>query len=222
MTVAEFLLHVNYALRGIDDDPPTFGTDEATHWLYTLNRKKNELYNNSKVLWDETWQDKLVDTVTTDTSYDCDATLIAPSDKAYVLTTDDQTIYFDIIRPKERTNNRQVYISGVSPKKITFTNTINATDKIVGGGLYLPGYYMPADLTDETDEIPIADPYWAVMSVASEIAFNDIVYEDKSEALNQKANSLYLQMLRNNRRGTYGQPKTNPHNHYRIRSTEVR
>lgn len=224
MTVSEFLTHVNYSLRATDDDSPTFGTDEANYWLATLNRVKNQLYNNARVLWDETWEVKSLGAVSAATSptYNCDATLIAPSDQAYITDTNSQNVYYDVVRPKERTSTtRQVYIAGVNPKVLYFTNAITASEDIVGGTLYLPGYYMPADLTAEDDDLPLPDPYWAVMTVASEIAFNDIIYEDKAEGLNQKANSLYLQMLRNNRRSTYGYPKTNAHYHYRIKSTEV-
>ena len=81
---------------------------------------------------------------------------------------------------------------------------------------------MPADVSLETDELPLPDPYWGVMAVAAEVAFGDITYEDRSEGLNTKANNLYMQMVRNNRRGTYNNPKKAPVNVYHIRGTEVR
>jgi hypothetical protein len=40
---------------------------------------------------------------------------------------------------------------------------------------------MPADVSLEDDDLPLPDPYWGVMAVAAEVAFNDIVYEDKAE-----------------------------------------
>jgi hypothetical protein len=224
MTVSEFLTHVNLALRGTDDDAPTFGTDEANYWVATLNRKKDELYRNSRVLWDATWSvDSLgVVTASATPTYNCETELIAPSDKAFIVDTNSQKVYYDLIKPRERKDNkREVYLAGVNPQILYFTNEIEAGEDIVGGTLYLPGYYMPADVSLEDDDLPLPDPYWGVMAVAAEVAFNDIVYEDKAEGLNAKANALYMQMVRNNRRGTYNNPRVTSHNHYRIRSAEI-
>ncbi len=54
------------------------------------------------------------------------------------------------------------------------------------------------------------------MAVASEIAFNDITYEDKASDLNAKANALYRQMVSDERKGTYNNPIQTPVNVYRI------
>ena len=290
MTVSEFVTACNFSLRGIDEDPPATGSDEFTFWLNTLNRKKNELYNNSKVLWDATFEvsppnetgtvatagtttltgtstrftdyrvgDKLtvsgetvrtIDTITSDTvltvsvafsntdsgltftrdtiiatavqDYNLHRSFIAPANKIYVLTTADDKVYSDIIKPRQDDGiNSNVYIHGVNPKTLTFNTDIESTDSVVGGSLFVPGYYMPDDVSLETDELPLPDPYWGVMATAAEIAFGDITYEDRAEGLNTKANALYMQMVRANRRGTYGEPKKSPTNVYRVRSTEV-
>lgn len=224
MTVSEFLTATNYALRGIEDDAPTFGDDEANYWIATLNRKKNELYNNSKVLWDATWSVQSLGSISADPapSYQCASSLIAPSDQAYAIDTNSQVVYFDFVRPKERpTNGRKVYIAGMNPKVLYFTNEIEATEDIVGGTLHLPGYYMPDDVELEADDLPLPDPYWGVMAVAAEVATGDITYEDRAEDLNAKANNLFTQMVRNNRRSPYGNPSVTPTNVYKIKSTEV-
>ncbi len=223
MLVSEFLTHVNYALRGIEDDAPAIGTDEASYWIATLNRKKNELYQNSKVLFDETWSVESLGSITADTepTFNTDTDLIAPSDYVYAIDSNGQKKYFDIIKPRERpTTGRQFYLAGMNPKVLYCTNEIEATDDLVGGTLYLPGYYMPANVSSGTDPVPLPDPYWGVLSVASEIAFGDITYEDRAEGLNAKANNLYMQMVRNNRRGTYNNPRKTPTNVYRIPNTE--
>lgn len=229
MLVSEFLTHVSYALRGIDEDAPTIGDDEATQWLYTLNRKKNELFQNTKVLFDETWEIKSLGAITADAtpSFNCDATLIAPSDEVYAIDSDGLLSYYTIVKPRERSKTgRQFYLAGMNPSVLYCTNEIKATESIVGGTLHLPGYYMPADIDvsteDGTSTIPLPDPYWGVMAVASEIATNDITYEDKAEGLNTKANDLYLKMVRKNRRGTYGNPRRTASATYRIRNTETR
>lgn len=290
MLVSEFLTQVNYALRGTDDSVPTFGTDDANYWVATLNRKKNELYRNSKVLWDETFltsppnevgtvatagtttltgtntrfldyaigdkitvsgeTERTIATISSNISltvtsafsttasslaftrkiiiedgvseYNVSRKLIAPANRAYILKTNGTKTYLDYVQPRESiTSTRYVYLYGVNPTTLNFTNDIASTEDIVGGTLFVPGYYMPDDVALETDELPLSDPYWGVMATASEIAFNDITYEDKAQDLNAKANALYMQMVRANRRNTYNQPNKIPSNVRRIRSTEV-
>lgn len=225
MTVAEFLTATNYALRGIDGVAPTIGEEEATYWIATLNRKMNELYTGSKILWDSTWEVKSLGAITAQSvpTFNADATLIAPSDQVYAVDTNSQTIYYTVIKPRQRkTTGRQFYLAGVNPQVLTCTNAITATEDIVGGTLHLPGYYMPADVSASTDELPLPDPFWGVMATAAEIAFGDITYEDKTEGLYTRANALYMQMTRNNRRGTYGNPKQSPTDTYQITSPETR
>lgn len=229
MLVSEFLEYTNDALRGTDEDAPTLGTTEANLWLRTLNRKKNELYQNVKVLWNETWAVQSLGAITASATptYTTDLDLIAPSDQVHAVDTNSQTVYYDIIKPKERPRNgRAFYLAGMNPQTLYCTNAITATEDIVGGTLYLPGYYMPADIDVDTEDgtstIPFLDPFYAVMAVASEIAFNDITFEDKAADLAGKANYLYTQMLRKNRKNTYGSDRPIPTRVNRIRSTEVR
>lgn len=288
MKVSEFLTQVNYAYRGIDDDTPTVGSEEANQWVATLNRKKNELYSNARVLWSDTFAVtppneagtvatagtttltgtntfftdyragdtitvdgetvRTIDTITSDTSltvtvafsntasaktftrativaaavdeYSLNRAFIAAANRAYVLTTDSKKVYVDYLDPRRSmTDARRVYVAGVNPKRLTYTSTIASTENIVGGTLLTPGYYMPEDVssTNADAQLPLPDPYWGVMSVAAELAFNDITYEDKAQDLNAKANAIYLQMLRNNRRNTYNSPKATPTNVNRIR-----
>lgn len=228
MTVTEFLTHVNYALRGTDEDAPNIGTEEANYWLYTLNRKKNELYENTKVLWNETWEVKSLGAIsaTATPSFDCDTSLIAPSDTLYAVDSNSLKVYFDIIKPRQRPRTgRAFYIAGMNPSTVYCTNEITSGEDLVGGTMYLPGYYMPADINVSTETgtttIPFLDPYYAVMAVASEIAFNDITFEDKATDLAGKAQVLYMQMVRKNRRNTYGNSQKLPRDVRRIRSTEV-
>lgn len=290
MTVSEFLTHTAYALFGTDDDAPTVGDEIATYWIDTLNRKKNELYNNPKILWDSTFAvtppnepgtvattgtttltgtntkfldynvgDKVtvsgetvrtIATITSDTvltvtaafsntassktftrttivddsytEYSLHRNFIAPANRVKITTTDSDDVYYDFVKPRENYSAiRRAYVAGVNPQILTFTSAITSTENIVGGTLYVPGYYMPEDVSAATDELPLPDPYWGVMAVAAEIAFGDITYEDKVEGLQTKANALYSQMVRNNRRNTYGYPYTLPRNVNRIRGTEV-
>lgn len=225
MLVSEFLTATNYALRGIDGVAPTIGSEEATYWIATLNRKINELYTNSKILWDSTWSVESLGAITASAtpSFASDATLIAPSDEVYAVDTNSNTIYYDVIKPRQRPHTgRQFYLAGVNPQTLYCTNAITATEDIVGGTLYLPGYYMPAEVSGASDVLPLPDPYWGVMATAFEVAFGDITYEDKTEGLNIRANALMMQMTRNNRRHTYGATKKPPTVTYQIKSPEER
>lgn len=227
MIVSEFLTHVNYALRGTDDDSPTISTEESDYWLETLNRKKNELFQDTKVLFDETWEVKSLGAISASAtpSYNTNSTLIAPSDYVYAIDTNSNKVYYKLVKPRERpTTGRAFYLAGMNPQVLYCSNEILSTEDIVGGTLYLPGYYMPADvdITDVSDTIPLPDPYWGVLAVAAEIAGSDITYEDKEQNLNAKANNLYMKMIRKNRRGTYGDAKKPPIETYRIPNTERR
>jgi hypothetical protein len=72
----------------------------------------------------------------------------------------------------------------------------------------VPGYFLPEDLTADTDTVPVDDPYWLVYTVASELAFNDLTYADKYAELNNKANNLYSMMIKANRNATNKYPRT--------------
>ena len=290
MLVSEFLTRVSYALRGTDDDAPVFGDEEADYWISTLNRKKDELYQDSRLRFssafyetapnetgtvatsatttltgtDTTFTDyrvgdtilvsgetsRTIATITSDTSltvtvafsntasgktfthtsivddaqsYSLHRKFLYPSDQVYVTKTDGNRTYLDVIKPQERSENKQdVFISGMNPLQLTFTSTISSTDSMIGGTLTVPGFYLPDDVSAETDELPIPDPNWAVMSVASEVAFNDVVYEEKSADLNEKANALYRAMTMKNRAGTHRNSRNIPTNVYRIGQRHAR
>lgn len=156
-------------------------------------------------------------------SYSVHRNLLGVSDKVYVLDSSGDKHFLDLIHPQENDyTNQQVYLSGGNPELITFTQDIEAGEAIDGGTLVIPGYYLPADLTAATDLLPVPDPNWLVMAVASEVAFADIVYEDRAEALNSRANSLWKAMVARNRRGTLDAPRKTPYNVKRIRDTRTR
>ncbi len=291
MLVSEFIDRVNYVLRATEDDAPTESSDEWTYWIDTLNRKKDELFEDVTKQWRFSFKetapnepgtvatsatttltgtstnftdyqvgDKLtvsgetertIATITSDTvltvtvafsntasgktfthksiiasadqSYSLHRNFLAPSDSAYVTDTSSNRLYFEIIQPQERDYyTQQVYISGDQPQVLTFTSTIESTDSLVGGTLTVPGYYMPDDVDANSDSVPLPDPDWGVMAVASEIAFNDITYEDKAPDLQVKANALFSQMVARNRRGTYRNPRKSAYNVRRIPGTDVR
>lgn len=225
MLVSKFLERVNSALRGTDDDAPSVGDTEATYWIDLLNRKKEELYQDTSKKWRICYEVRSLGTVTVSASpvYNLDDEFLIPSNNPYVIDTDGSKHELEYGTPQSKfASTRKVYIAGFNPEKLYFNEAIATGDVLVGGTLYVPGYYMPADVEDETDVLPFPDPNWAVMAVASEIAFNDITYEDKAADLNGKANSLYAQMLARNNVATYESPRKSRYNVNRIRNTERR
>jgi len=153
-------------------------------------------------------------------TYNVHRGLLGASDKVYVLDTSNNKVFLDLVHPQERDyQNQQVYLSGGNPETLTFTSDIDSS--LDGGTLVIPGYYMPADLTTSTDLLPVPDPNWLVFATASELAFGDIIYEDKAEILNSRANALWKAMVIRNRRGVYGQPRKTPYNVKRITDTRV-
>lgn len=290
MNVTTALSKISYALRGTDDDAPTFGDDEAVYWLSVLNDKKDELFKDTKKKWTTSFKlvapnepgtvatvgttaltgtsthftdyrvgDKItvdgetvrtIATIPSDTSltvtvafsntdtsstfthtsiiatgvqeYSLHRSLILPSDQVLVTTTADSDRYYDFLHPQERnTTNQRVFIYDDLPKLLGFSAEITSTQDIVGGSLYVPGYYLPDDMTAATDILPFPDDKWGIMATAAEIAFNDIIYEDKADGINAKANALYAQMAQANRSGTWNNPRKVPTNVSRIRDTRV-
>jgi hypothetical protein len=155
-------------------------------------------------------------------SYSLHRNLLNPSDKAIVVTTNGD-YDFVIGKPADRhLYDNEVYIASRTPQKLIFPTGISSTvnTNVIGGTLKVPGYYIPNDMTLASDVVSVDDPYWLVYAVASELAFNDITYSDKSPDLNAKANNLYTQMISLNRRGTNNNPRIARTNVNRIISTE--
>lgn len=153
-------------------------------------------------------------------SYAMHRNLLNASDEIYVSTTNQNLCYL-LGKPQERTRYcGEVYMSGRFPQTLTFQTTFLTGEQAISGTLKTPGYYIPNDLVNLTDLIPVDDPYWLVYSVASELAFNDLTYESKYEDLNIKANNLYSQMVSTNRRGTNNNPRVARTNVQRIRGTD--
>lgn len=216
MLVSEAISKISYAVRGVDDDAPTFGDEDYTQWLSILNSKKDEYAYDIKQRWDSTFDVKAAATVIADgvQSYDLPDDFLAPSDEIYVTDTSGVKHYFTLVKPQQRSRNgnNEVYITGVNPRNINFSGSITSTSPLIGGTIFAPGYYLPADMTLATDELPFNDPNWAVMAAAASVAFGDVVYETKSADLTEMANDLYRKMAQANRALTYGNSRRIPYN----------
>jgi hypothetical protein len=157
-------------------------------------------------------------------TYNLHRRFLGASDTVYVTNTDGNRIEYSVIQPQERQLNfREAFISEENPLTITFTTNIESTEDIIGGVLTVPGYSNVPDMTAATDVVPMPDPNWLALAVAADLAFGDLIYEDKTEGLNVRANNLYSMMVRKNRRGTFRNArKLQTTNSYRIHGPTTR
>lgn len=230
MKVSKFLEQVNYALRGTDDDAPQATDDDGRYWLETFNRKKDEMYEDTTKNWRSAYDDdsegkaKLIAvTAMARPSFDLPDSFLAPAGRAHVIDTDGHYHYFDVVDPAEADPRiQQVYISGQNPQKLKFSAEIAADSVLVGGTLYMPGYFCPDDIDPDAEGvedkiIPVDDANWGVMATAAQIAFNDITYEEKFGDLNGQASILWKNMVKKNRKRGRGNPRVTPYAVRRIR-----
>jgi len=212
MTLEELILRVNYSLRGIDDDTPAEGTDEWDYWSSLLNKKIDELYSDTTKNWNIAYDKQDLGAVDENSvSITLPTDFMSASDKA-LLVTADETIEIDIVKANDR--SKGVFIAGF-PSKLFFSVPLTKS-----GNLWLPGYYKPAYPSATSDIVPLPDANWGVAAVAADVAFSDITYEDKAEALQARANYLYTLMNKNNRRATYGSPRVTSYVVDRIRGVQ--
>lgn len=143
---------------------------------------------------------------TSDLTYNLHRSLFLPSDYVKVTRTDDSFSEYPIVKAQQRNAYAQTtYIHGINPRKITFAQEID--DALAGGTLYVPGYYLPSDIT-ETGLIVVDDPNWLATITASELARNDPAKDDMHPILVGMANELYLRMSNANNDVGYGQPNS--------------
>lgn len=217
MLVSTLFDRINYALRGLDDETPQEGSEEANYWLSIINRKKDEWAFDPNENWSSLFAVRtLADPVVAGTqTYDLARDFMRPSDDVFV-EVGPKTITHKLVEPQLR-DTGDVFITG---KILNFTDTIEATDERVGGDILMPGFYSPIDLTAFDDDVLIDDPNWLVMATAADIAFSDVTYEDKYADLVGMANDLYSKMKSANRKGTITSPRQVKTSVQRIGSVE--
>jgi hypothetical protein len=211
MLVPPFFNRVNYNLRGTDDEAPVSGTEDYDYWIDTFNRIKDELYGDVSKKWRGSWTTKNLGVIAANAapSFNLDASYLGSSDYIYIIDVNGQRHEYDVVQPQDRDIKcREVYISGMNPEVLYFTNAILTGEDIIGGTLYAPGFWLPPDITGDASTIPLTDPNWGAMRMAAELAFNDLTYEDKAPDLNNKATNLYNLMAARNRLATTKNPNT--------------
>lgn len=140
------------------------------------------------------------------TIYNLNRQFISPSSEAVAVDSAGNFTELKIDKPQEITlNSKDMFIYGMNPQKISFVSDI--PDSMIGSQLLVPGYFMPFELTDANDVVPVDDPFWLVYAVAKDLAANDNSYAFKAPDLNNQANNLYTEMVSTNNRGTIANPR---------------
>lgn len=219
MQVSTLLDRTNNALRGLDDETPTIGTPEADLWLSFANQKIEDLVLDPYENWSCFWELRALATpvAALDNTYNLDADFVRASDYIIVTDTSGNEHRIKLVEPELRVGANEAYISGNNPKVLNFNGQIIAGSVLVGGTITVPGYYKPAELTADTDVVPVDNPNWLAYAVASEVAFNDNSYEDKAPDLLAKANDLYKKMRLANKKGSAVTPRKTTVNVNRVR-----
>jgi hypothetical protein len=133
----------------------------------------------------------IIDNLTLD--YNLNRNFFQSSDYARIIKTDDSIVEYQIVKVQQRgLLDQSLYVHGSNPKKITFAQTIDTS--LDGATLYIPGYYIPNELSASTDTVPVDDPKWLVYITASELARNDASKDDQFPTLVAMANDIYRKM----------------------------
>ena len=211
MTASQLIEQVFYAYKGkTSTRVPAWGSDKANLYLSIANRKQREYCTDPRNKWSSLFEVRsltpVIDALTTPTmTYNLPTDFFSPSDYARIVKTDGSATEYPIVKPQQRNlADQSLYISGSNPKTITFAQTIDTG--LDGATLYVPGYYMLADLVDSTDTVLVDDPNWLVYATASELARNDAAKDDQFGNLSGMANELWVRMSNANNDTGYLQP----------------
>lgn len=207
MTGQELLNQIYYAYKGKDTSRhPAWGTPKASTAIAIANRKQREWATDGRNKWNSLFEIRALSSAIDDqtTTYDLDGDFFQPSDYARIVKTDGSVYEYPITQAQKRNDYDQaIYIHGSKPKQITFAQTIDSG--LDGATIYVPGYYLPADITSASQFIVVDEPNWLVYITASELARNDASKDDQYVNLVNQANDIYRKMSDSNRDSGYKQ-----------------
>jgi hypothetical protein len=159
--------------------------------------------------------------------YDLDNDVFALSDYIYVNRTDGNTDRFQVVHPESRNRSFNAigtiasddgdpvcYLTG-SAAGGGSNLTINFEDKFVAGGnmggdiggtISCGVYAMPTQLQNPSDVVPVNNPGWLALRLATELARNDPAKQDQVPDLQAQATALYNKMVIGNQTNSFQQP----------------
>lgn len=77
---------------------------------------------------------------------------------------------------------------------LVFSKAFTATDPQIGGTVKVPCYGTASSLVNDTDLVPVDDPYWLAYATAAEYIRFDFTLRDQADTLLQMANQRMVEM----------------------------
>jgi len=205
MTTIELLQKAWYRYKGAKTFPVE-GTTKYAYMLSTANDLIEEWARDGNQTWASLWELRNEGSVSTSTDYFLDDDFIKPSDFIYVETDDAQRAYFDIQKPQSRSRyGRSVYVSQ-NPGVLSFVEALPEDSTLIGGTLWVAGYWVPQELVNANDTVVVDNPQWLIYAIAAELARNDPAKTNQYGNLQGRANDLYENMVSRNISNGFGQP----------------
>lgn len=207
MDVTEFLGKVQIAYKGKGaHKAPAFGTVKCDLYLSIANSKLRSWADDPEYIWNTLFSvEELVyggGPVAVPTGF------IKLADAVELVSGNDKLILSPV--PVEHRNDYKnaVYLSGHSPKKISFTSDVPAI--YLNQQLIVPCCIYPPKLVKATDLVVIDNTEWLINITAAELARNDPAKDDQFNNLIGLANVEYKKMQDAARAIVYTQPNSIP------------
>lgn len=191
MIVSQLIQRMHRRYAG-DTKYPTVGTSDYQMYLDIANDLKDQWATDPGHKWNSCFEERTYGAASSALAYDLDDDVNDLSDFVYIDLTNGNTRRFRVIKEKDRNSKRRaVYLSGSDPKQINFTDM---PDDCIGGTIRAGIYFIPEDMANANDTVPIDHPNWVALAGAAELAFNDPSKEDKFGNLLGLANDEYQKM----------------------------
>ena len=210
MTFDEFNIEVNYAAKG-NSRYPAQGTDKYNRTMSIANRKIREWATDSTTKWASLFEERTYGQYSTSRTYELDDDISDLSDFVYLVKANGDRVEYNVIKPQQRSlHQKGVYISSNNPKAITFIDTVETTDELIGSIVTVPLFFIPEAITSGSDTIVVDSPEWLIYETAAELVRNDPAKDDQYGNLAGKANDMYQKMIYQNATNPYLQPNGVP------------
>jgi hypothetical protein len=178
------------------------GDDDWTKVLSLANLNIDAWAAEPSIDWVSLYSIVPIGTVTATDTFDLDSSIRKISnqegDVIRITHTDGNHTDYSLIPP----NRLKDYSTGNYVAKIgatlVFNNAFESTDPQFGGTINVPAYLFPDHLVADSDDVPVDDPNWLVMSVAAEWARTDLTLAQNYPLILAKANELMVNMKQAN------------------------
>lgn len=207
MDTSEFIGKVQIAYKGKGaHKAPAFGTVKCDLYLSIANSKLRSWADDPEYIWNTLFS--IEELVYDGSPVAVPTGFIKFADAVEITSGNDKLILSPV--PVEHRNDYKnaVYLSGHSPKTISFTSVV--PDKFLNQRLSIPCCIYPPKLVT-ADDLDVIDNYeWLINITAAELARNDPAKDDQFSNLIGLSNIEYKKMQDAARAITHTQPNAVP------------